>query len=86
MGKLEEKIFSKIKRRRQVAKENENTNFYSLINIIWLFVTPILVAVLLCKFFVKNTTTASVFIGLSVLCGIYNIVKTIIETYSEKKE
>ena len=85
MSKLEEKILNKIKNKKEIKTNKESRNFYSLINLAWMFLVPLLLGGVICKFFIDNTTLATVIMALSMLCGVYCVIKTINDVYKDKQ-
>lgn len=86
MGKLEEKIFNKIKNKKDidVEKKPKQRNIYSLVNIVWMFLLPIITAGIVCKLFFRDPLIVSIIISISILAGIYNVIKIIIDVYKDK--
>lgn len=87
MGKLEEKIFNKIKNKKNIdiEKEPKQHNIYSLVGIVWMFLLPIMFVGIVCKIFFTDPLIISFLISISILFGIYNIIKIISDVYKEKK-
>ena len=84
MSKLEEKILNKIKDKKEIKTSKKNYNVYSLMNLAWVFLTPLLIGGVICKFFIDNTTLATLIMALSMFCGVYGVIKTINDVYKDK--
>ena len=87
MGKLEEKIFNKIKNKKNIdlEKEPKQYNVYSLVGIVWMFLLPVIFVGIICKIFFTDPLLISFLISISILFGIYNIIKIIADVYKDKK-
>ena len=85
MSKLEEKILNSIKNKKEIVVKNKNTNIYSLISIVWMFLIPIFFAGAICFLFIDNTKIASIIMAIGALSGIYNVIKIILNVYRDKE-
>ena len=87
MSKLEEKIFDKIKNKKDIVveKKPKQHNIYSLVSIVWMFLLPIIIAGVICKIFLSDPLIISIIISISILAGIYNVIKIIADVYKDKE-